>query len=78
MEMAWNRVISRKETTATVQKKRDVFMQRLVDEHKQHKNTDEEHHQNQKTMIEVLLSLQQTEPEYYTDMIIKNLMLVSS
>ncbi|CAM9002278.1 unnamed protein product [Rhodiola kirilowii] len=72
----WLGVGSIEKKIAALQVKRDAFMQSLVDEHKNRKDLDrEEQQQNQKTMIHVLLSLQQTEPEYYTDMIIKNLML---
>ncbi|KAG2238497.1 hypothetical protein Bca52824_092289 [Brassica carinata] len=48
----------------------DAFLQRIVDE----KRADKEKGQ---TMIDGLLSLQETQPEYYTDDIIKGLILVS-
>ncbi|KAF3958278.1 hypothetical protein CMV_016797 [Castanea mollissima] len=51
-------------------KRTDVFMQGLIDEAR---NKDEE---GKKTMINHLLSLQKSQPEYYTDQIIKGLMLV--
>ncbi|KAM7278336.1 hypothetical protein ACFE04_005470 [Oxalis oulophora] len=55
-----------------IQGKRDEFMQSLIDNNRKiivdgKKN---------KTLIEVLLTLQETEPEYYTDQIIKGLMIV--
>ncbi|KAF3958279.1 hypothetical protein CMV_016797 [Castanea mollissima] len=53
-------------------KRTDVFMQGLIDEAR---NKDEE---GKKTMINHLLSLQKSQPEYYTDQIIKGLMLVSA
>nr|QNS30021.1 cytochrome P450 [Nothapodytes nimmoniana] len=52
----------------TLSKEMDSFLQGLIDEHRQRKG--------QNTMIDHLLSLQQSEPEYYTDKIIKGLMLV--
>ncbi|XP_050242303.1 (+)-piperitol/(+)-sesamin synthase CYP81Q2-like [Quercus robur] len=51
-------------------KRTDVFMQGLIDEAR---NKDEE---GEKTMINHLLSLQKSQLEYYTDQIIKGLMLV--
>ncbi|XVF71421.1 hypothetical protein PTKIN_Ptkin12aG0035900 [Pterospermum kingtungense] len=46
----------------------DRFLQKLVDEHKNNRQ--------QNNMIDHLLSLQESEPQYYTDEIIKGLMLV--
>jgi isoflavone 2'-hydroxylase len=51
-------------------KKTDAFLQGLVDE----KKGEEEGN----TMIHHLLSLQKSQPDYYTDQIIKGLMLVST
>lgn len=55
-------------------KKMDAFMQGLVDERRRNKNDSED----KNTMIDHLLSLQESEPEYYTDEIIKGLIVVSS
>lgn len=52
-------------------KRMDAFLQGLIDEHR--RNTE-----SRNTMIDHLLSLQQTQPEYYTDQIIKGLILVST
>ncbi|KAL7259614.1 hypothetical protein ACSBR1_005493 [Camellia fascicularis] len=46
-------------------KKMDAFLQGLIDEHRRHKSKN--------TMIDHLLSLQESQPEYYTDEIIKGL-----
>ncbi|KFK30358.1 hypothetical protein AALP_AA7G251000 [Arabis alpina] len=46
----------------------DAFLQRLVDEKRAEKEKGQ-------TMIDHLLSLQETQPEYYTDVIIKGLIL---
>lgn len=55
---------------ATVSGKMDAFLDGLIDEHRRNKNTN--------TMIDHLLSLQESQPEYYTDQIIKGIMMVSS
>ena len=55
-------------------KKMDVFLQGLLDECRSNKRSDLE---NRNTMIDHLLSLQESEPEYYTDEIIKGLIVVS-
>ncbi|KFK28399.1 hypothetical protein AALP_AA8G510000 [Arabis alpina] len=52
--------------------KLDKFLQKLVDEHRRNRGKTE----FEKTMIKHLLSLQESEPEYYTDDIIKGLVLV--
>nr|GMC62748.1 cytochrome P450 81E8-like [Ipomoea batatas] len=46
----------------------DSFLQGLIDEHRRDKSRN--------TMIDHLLSLQESQPEYYTDQIIKGLMMV--
>ncbi|KAI9200527.1 hypothetical protein LWI28_009456 [Acer negundo] len=53
------------------QRKRDEFMQGLVDQHRSRIAKEKT-----KTLIEVLLALQETDPEYYTDGTIRSLMLV--
>ena len=53
-----------------ISKRTDAFLQGLIDEHRNGK-------QNAKTMIDHLLAQQQLHPEYYTDQIIKGLILVS-
>ncbi|KAI9127888.1 hypothetical protein K1719_000881 [Acacia pycnantha] len=50
-------------------KRVDGFLQGLIDEHRNEK-------QRANTMIDHLLSLQESQPEYYTDQIIKGLILV--
>lgn len=52
--------------------KLDKFFQKLVDEHRRNRGKTE----YEKTMIAHLLSLQESEPEYYTDDIIKGLVQV--
>jgi len=50
-------------------KRTDAFLQGLIDEHRNRK-------QSANTMIDHLLTQQQSQPEYYTDEIIKGLALV--
>ncbi|OMP03857.1 Cytochrome P450 [Corchorus olitorius] len=51
-------------------KRMDGFLQKLIDEHRRQEN-------NNNSMIDHLLSLQKSEPHYYTDEIIKGFILVS-
>jgi hypothetical protein len=50
-------------------KKMDVFLQGLVDEHRDDRDRN--------TMINRFLALQEEQPEYYTDEVIKGHVLVS-
>ncbi|KAK6939676.1 Cytochrome P450 [Dillenia turbinata] len=62
-----------------LQEKRDEFMQALIDEHRSVRpGRDEDDHSQarRKTMIDVLLSLQETEAEYYSDEIIRGIIQV--
>ncbi|XP_004290944.1 PREDICTED: cytochrome P450 81D11-like [Fragaria vesca subsp. vesca] len=58
-----------------LQKMRDEFMQSLIEERRKVQSGSVSE-QKSKTMVDVLLSLQATEPEYYTDEIIKGMMQV--
>ena len=49
----------------------DAFLQGLVNEHRSRRNT------GTNTMIHRLLSLQESEPQYYTDQLIKGFIMVS-
>ncbi|KAG1368606.1 putative Isoflavone 2'-hydroxylase [Cocos nucifera] len=55
-----------------LQEKRDAFVQGLIDEHRR----DGGGEGRRKTIVDVLLSLQQGDPEYYTDEIIKGVIVV--
>ncbi|KAJ9674284.1 hypothetical protein PVL29_023689 [Vitis rotundifolia] len=57
-----------------LQGKRDGFMQNLIEEHRRMRSSSCEG--RSKTMLDVLLSLQETEPECYTDDIIRGMMQV--
>lgn len=58
-----------------VQEERDKFLQDLVDEGRR-KMMRENARSERRTVVESLLSLQETEPEYYTDEIIKGMIQV--
>ncbi|XAR61940.1 hypothetical protein NMG60_11016496 [Bertholletia excelsa] len=55
---------------------RDKFMQDLIEKHHEMDPDDSSSGGRKRSMIEILLSLQKTEPEYYTDDKIRSLMLV--
>lgn len=60
-----------------LKQKRDKFMQDFIEEHRKEKKSENfRDQQTSKTMTDVLLSLQEIEPEYYTDEIIRGLMQV--
>ncbi|KAH7523695.1 hypothetical protein FEM48_Zijuj06G0039100 [Ziziphus jujuba var. spinosa] len=59
-----------------LQRKRDQFMQDLIEEHRKLRRDCSASEEKSKTMIDVLLSLQETDPEYYTDEIIRGMVLV--
>ncbi|XP_024165920.1 cytochrome P450 81Q32-like [Rosa chinensis] len=56
-------------------KKRDKFLQDLIDQHRK-MQSDSALEKRSKTMVDVMLSLQGTEAEYYTDEIIRGMMHV--
>ncbi|KAL2529605.1 Cytochrome [Forsythia ovata] len=56
-----------------LKEKRDRFLQDLIDEHRRKRTT---YKNQEKTLIDVLLSLQETEPECYNDEIIRGMMQV--
>ncbi|XP_027090998.1 cytochrome P450 81Q32-like [Coffea arabica] len=55
----------------TLQMKREKFLQDLIEKYRSIAS-----HRENKTLIDVLLSLQETEPEYYTDQIIRGLVQI--
>nr|GEY17552.1 cytochrome P450 [Tanacetum cinerariifolium] len=60
-----------------LQKKRNAFFQGVIEEYRKGK-LDEVENKKHKTMMEVLLQLQENEPKYYTDDLIKTFLLVRS
>ncbi|KAI3737194.1 hypothetical protein L2E82_27189 [Cichorium intybus] len=59
-----------------LQGKRDAFFQGLIEQHR--KSEGDERENKKKTMIQVLLSLQESDPKYYTDGLIRSLVMVRS
>lgn len=59
-----------------VQKSRDEYMQVLIDEIRLKKTSSS--FEKKTSLIETLLSLQESEPEFYTDDVIKSIMVVST
>ncbi|KAL8494530.1 hypothetical protein ACS0TY_025369 [Phlomoides rotata] len=74
----WLGISGEEKGLVEVQRRRDVFMQELVEECKGRLRSYDggEAEGKTKTMMEVLLELQEKEPEYYTDTFIRSLMLV--
>ncbi|KAI3737186.1 hypothetical protein L2E82_27181 [Cichorium intybus] len=73
--LRWLGVSKLEKQLMALQAKRDRFMQELVEEIRcSMKNSYEGKHK--RNMIQVLISLQQTEPECYTDEMIRSIMLV--
>lgn len=65
----------------SINKKRNEFMQNVIEEQRREMENNGFSASNgvdrkKKTMVEVLLDLQRSEPEYYTDETIRNLLLV--
>ncbi|KAJ4701665.1 Cytochrome P450 [Melia azedarach] len=58
------------------QRKRDEFMHGLIEQKRRIMSPDYADAKRKKTLMEVLLDLQVSEPEYYMDEIIKGLILV--
>ncbi|CAK9154812.1 unnamed protein product [Ilex paraguariensis] len=63
-------------TLMDLHRRRNEFMQGLIDEHRQKKAGSSSPEQRKKTIVEALLSLQEAEPEYYTDDILKGIILI--
>ncbi|XAR48395.1 Isoflavone 2'-hydroxylase [Bertholletia excelsa] len=59
-----------------LQKKRDEFMQDLILEHRIRRRSESSCGEESRTMVDVLLSLQEDEPDYYQDEIIRGMMQV--
>ncbi|XLT92849.1 hypothetical protein HN873_014511 [Arachis hypogaea] len=67
--LRWFRLDDLEKRLKRISKRTDSFLQGLVDEHRSSMR-------NTNTMIDHLLTLQHSHPEYYTDQIIKGLILV--
>ncbi|KAD4585701.1 hypothetical protein E3N88_23302 [Mikania micrantha] len=72
--LGWLGTKSLEKKLIALQEKRDVFFQGLIEQLRKSRGT--EVGNGRKTMIEMLLSLQESEPEYYTDAMIRSFVLV--
>lgn len=64
--LKWIGVNKHEDKVKLLKEKRDKFMQDLIEEHKNSRKGSSLEQKNN-TMIDVLLSLQDSEPDYYTD-----------
>ncbi|KAL7616068.1 hypothetical protein Lser_V15G00896 [Lactuca serriola] len=69
--LSWFGVKGLQNKLNALKEKRDVFFQGLIEHIRKSKGEN-----SKKTMIEVLLSLQESDPQYYTDEMIKSFVLV--
>ncbi|KAI3737192.1 hypothetical protein L2E82_27187 [Cichorium intybus] len=72
--LKWLGVRGLEKKLIALKEKRDVFFQGLIEQLRKSKGGEGEN--KKKTMIEVLLSLQESDPKYYTDEMIRSLVLV--
>lgn len=61
-----------------LQGRRDAFVGGLVDDQRRRRDGGSRRDTEKKSIIDELLSLQEIDPEYYTDTVIKGIVLVSS
>ncbi|KAK1427479.1 hypothetical protein QVD17_16165 [Tagetes erecta] len=72
--LSWLGVRGLEKKLIKLQEKRDVFFQGLIEQLRKSKGTEDGN--KRKTMIELLLSLQESDPKYYTDAMIRSFVLV--
>ncbi|XP_073035188.1 cytochrome P450 81Q32-like [Primulina eburnea] len=75
--LRWVGAVGGEKKLVELHKRRDSFMQELVEECKERMKNNGGDEGKKKTMIEMLLGLEEEEPQYYSDQIIKSLMLVT-
>ncbi|CAK9159107.1 unnamed protein product, partial [Ilex paraguariensis] len=75
--LGWVGFRGTKKKSMDMHRRRNEFMQGLIEEHRQNKAGSSSPEQRKKTIVKALLSLQEAEPEYYTDDILKGIILVS-
>ncbi|MFS7910339.1 putative isoflavone 3'-hydroxylase [Helianthus anomalus] len=73
--LSWFGMTGLEKKLAEFRVKRDAFFQELIEQLRKPKS---ENMKTKKTMIEVLLSLQEAEPQYYNDEMIRSFVLVRS
>lgn len=73
--LRWIDLLGLKRKMESLNKRRDSFLQGLIDEGRS-KIADSSSAEEKKSYVERLLLMQQAEPEYYTDEVLKGLILV--
>ncbi|KAL4583460.1 hypothetical protein LXL04_008033 [Taraxacum kok-saghyz] len=73
--MRWFGMNGLEKKLIALQKKRDIFFQGLIEQHRKVEGVEVENNNNNNTMIKVLLQLQKSDPEYYTDQLITSFCL---
>lgn len=75
--MRWVDFQGIKKKMVKVMNKMDSFFQKLLDEHRRNRSTSAgNHNQRNMTLIDVILDLQEREPEFYTHETMKGVVLV--
>ncbi|KAJ0795320.1 putative isoflavone 2'-hydroxylase [Helianthus annuus] len=76
--LSWFGVKGLEKKLLLLREKKDVFFQGLIEQLREKQVNEEKNNNNKKkkTMIEVLLSLQESDPEYYTDKMIRSFVLI--
>lgn len=75
--LRWFKYRDTEKKMVSIQKKRDEFMQNVLEEYRR-EESDDASVAEKKILAEVMLAMQRADPEYYTDEMIKNLLLVRS
>ncbi|GAV84046.1 p450 domain-containing protein, partial [Cephalotus follicularis] len=73
--LRWTGIRGTEKRMIALQERRDMFVQELIEENRRRVGSESPSEVKNKTMIQVLLSLQQSEPENYPDRTIKSFLL---
>ena len=76
--LKWFEMNHNEKRLAVLHCKRDKFLQDLIEAHREVKDESASDQGSSKTTIDILLALQETEPEFYTSEIIRGMMTVST
>jgi len=76
--LKWFEMNHNEKRLAVLHCKRDKFLQDLIEAHREVKDESASDQGSSKTTIDILLALQETEPEFYTCEIIRSMMAVST
>ncbi|XP_022034064.1 cytochrome P450 81Q32-like [Helianthus annuus] len=74
--LSWFGVKGLEKKLLLLREKKDVFFQGLIEQLREKHVNEKNNKKKKKTMIEVLLSLQESDPEYYTDKMIRSFVLI--